>query len=175
MFNKIFLIIMSTLTLAYAVDDFSSERLLGIEVAYTTVGSTNEIGFSKTNKDAEFGLRLGAQNEEWRTTVRLNFMKAQGRSYQKAMLDFDRFVWASLYETDSIVFKPYLGAHVGWMRYTDDALFLSDNGLAYGGQLGLALNVLDEVDFDLGYRYTIANINGVDSVDSFVFAVNYLY
>jgi len=174
--NNIILTSMLTLTLGHAVDDFSSERLLGIEVAYTSVGSTNEIGLRKTNEDAEFGLRLGAQNEEWRTTVRLNFMKAQGRGYQKAMLDFDRFVWASLYKTDSIVFKPYLGAHVGWMRYTDDHDgFLSGNGLAYGGQLGVALNVLNEVDFDFGYRHTIANIEGVDTIGSFVFAVNYLY
>jgi len=175
MFNKIFLAIIYTLSLSHAVDDFSSERLLGIEVGYSTVNSTNEIGLNKVSSSPEIGFRIGAQNEEWRTTIRASFMKAQGRDYQKAMLDFDRFVWASLYETDSIVFKPYLGAHVGWMRYTDDALFLSDSGLAYGGQLGLALNVLDEVDFDLGYRHTIANINGVDSVDSFVFAVNYLY
>jgi len=176
MFNKIFLAIICTMTMSYAVDDFSSERLLGIEVAYTSVDSTNEIGFRKTNEDAEFGLRLGAQNEEWRTTLRLNFMKAEGRGYQKAMLDFDRFVWASLYKTDSIVFKPYLGAHLGWMRYTDDHDgFLSGSGLAYGGQLGLALTVLDEVDFDFGYRHTIANIDGVDTVGSLVFAVNYLY
>ncbi|HIE25541.1 MAG TPA: hypothetical protein EYP74_06005, partial [Anaerolineales bacterium] len=71
------------------------------------------------------------------------------------MLDFDRFVWASLYETDSIIFKPYLGAHVGWLRYTAD--LETDSGLAYGGQLGLAFNVLNEVDFDLGYRYTVAD------------------
>jgi len=174
--NNIVLTSMLTLSLGHAVDDFSSERLLGIEVAYTSVDSTNEIGFRKTSDDAEFGLRLGAQNEEWRTTLRLNFMKAEGRGYQKAMLDFDRFVWASLYKTDSIVFKPYLGAHVGWMRYTDDHDgFLSGSGLAYGGQLGLALTVLDEVDFDFGYRHTIANIDGVDTVGSFVFAVNYLY
>jgi len=174
--NNIVLTSMLTLTLGHAVDDFSSERLLGIEVASTTIGSTNEIGFRKTNEDAEFGLRLGAQNEEWRTTLRLNFMKAQGRGYQKAMLDFDRFVWTSLYKTDSIVFKPYLGAHIGWMRYTDDHDgFLSGSGLAYGGQLGLALNVLNEVDFDFGYRHTIANIEGVDTSDSFVFSANYLY
>jgi len=173
--NNIILTSMLTLTLGHAVDDFSSERLLGIEVAYTSVDSTNG-DFRKTNDDAEFGLRLGAQNEEWRTTLRLNFMKAQGKGYQKAMLDFDRFVWASLYKTDSIVFKPYLGAHVGWMRYTDDKDgALSASGLAYGGQLGLTLNVLNEVDFDFGYRHTIANIDGVDTMGSFVFAVNYLY
>jgi len=179
--NNMILASMLTLTLGHAVDDFSSERFLGIEAGYTSVGSTDEIGFDKSNRDIEFGLRLGAQNDEWRTTVRLSFMENKGRSYQKAMLDFDRFVWKSLYKKDSIVFKPYLGAHIGWMRYADNPSALSGKGLAYGGQLGLALNVLDEVDFDFAYRHTIANLDGlngkdgVDSVGSFVFAVNYLY
>jgi len=174
MFNKLFISTALTMTVAYAVDDFSSERLLGIEVGYSTVSSTNEIGINKSNTGAEVGLRFGAQNEEWRTTVRASFMKTQGRDYQKVMLDFDRFVWASLYKTDSVVFKPYLGGHIGWLRYTDD-VSLSDNGLAYGGQMGLALNVLNEVDFDLAYRYTVTNIESVDDIGSLVFSVNYLY
>ena len=173
MFNKIVLATVATFSLANAVDDFSSERLLGIEVGYTTVNSRSEAMFNKSNTVPEFGLKLGAQNEEWRTTLHLNFMEAEGRSYQKAMIDFDRFVWASLYETDSIVFKPYLGAHIGWLRYTAD--LETDNGMAYGGQLGLALNVLNEVDFDLGYRYTVVDMPTVDDIGSFTFSVNYLY
>jgi opacity protein-like surface antigen len=174
MFNKLLLALTFTLSIAYAVDDFSSERLLGIEVGYTTVNSANEIGLVESKSDAEFGIRLGAQNEEWRTTLRANFLKTQGRNYQKVMLDFDRFVWASLYKTDSVVFKPYLGAHVGWLHYTDEVI-PSENGLAYGGQMGLALNVLNQVDFDIAYRYTAANVNDVDDMSSFVFGVNYIY
>lgn len=173
MFKKISLAIIFVSSLASAVDDFSSERLLGIEVGYTTVNTKSEGVFDKSSSNPEFGLKLGAQNEEWRTTLHLNFMKAEERSYQKAMIDFDRFVWASLYKTDSIVFKPYLGGHIGWLRYSDD--LSSANGLAYGGQMGLALNVLNEVDFDLGYRYTLTDIENVDDIGSFNFSVNYLY
>ena len=172
MFNKIFLTIILTMTFSYAVDDFSSERLLGIEVSYATVNSLNEIGASQKTSDVEVGFRFGAQNDEWRTTLSASFMKAQGRNYQKVMLDFDRFVWESLYKTDSVVFKPYLGAHVGWLRYTDE---VSDNGLGYGGQMGLALNVLNEVDFDISYRYTVTEMKGVDNIGSFVLGVNYIY
>ena len=173
MFNKLFIATALTMTVAYAVDDFSSERLLGIEVGYTTVNTKNGGVFDKSSSNPEFGLKLGAQNEEWRTTLHLNFMKTEERSYQKAMIDFDRFVWASLYKTDSIVFKPYLGGHIGWLRYSDD--LSSANGLAYGGQMGLTLNVLNEVDFDLGYRYTLTDIENVDDIGSFNFSVNYLY
>lgn len=172
MFNKIILATVATISLANAVDDFSSERLLGIEVGYSSV-SSNTAGFNQSHTDPEFGIRLGAQNEEWRTTVRANFMETGGRKYQKAMMDFDRFVWATLYKTDSMVFKPYLGGHIGWLRYSDD--FTTANGLAYGGQLGLAVNVLDEVDFDLAYRYTLTGTAGVSDMSSLVFSANYLY
>jgi len=175
MFSKIVLATVATISLANAVDDFSSERLLGIEVGYTTVNSYSQIGLTQSASDAEFGLRLGAQNEEWRTTVRANFMSTDGRDYQKLMIDFDRFVWTSLYKTDSIIFKPYLGGHIGWLRYTNINDNIIDNGLSYGGELGLALNVLNEVDFDLAYRYTVADVQQVGDMSSFVFSANYLY
>ena len=173
MFNKLLLATIATISLTHAVDDFSSERLLGIELAHTSVKSSNKIGLNETNSNPEFGLKLGAQNEEWRTSIRANFMHVQDKDYQKLMIDFDRFVWTSLYKTDSIVFKPYLGGHIGWLRYTDD--ITSANGLAYGGQMGLALNVLNQVDFDLGYRYTVSDVSQVNDISSFVFSANYLY
>ncbi len=174
MFNKIILVILTMITFSYASNEFSSERILGIEVGYSTVNSPNIVGVTESKSDAEFGIRLGAQNEDWRTTIRANFLNVQGRNYEKVMLDFDHFVWASLYKTDMIVFKPYLGAHIGWLRYTDE-IISGKSGLAYGGQLGLAFNVLNEVDFDIAYRYTSTKTEGVDNMSSAVFGVNYLY
>lgn len=173
MFNKVFTLALLAMTLSPAVDDFSSERLLGIEVGYTTTAA-NAGGANNSSRDIESGLRIGAQNDEWRTTLTVNFLEANGRDYQKVMLNFDRFVWASLYKTDNIVFKPFLGGHVGWLHYTE-ASDLSDNGLAYGAQMGLALNVLNQVDFDLSYRYTVTDIESVDHIGSVVFGVNYIY
>ncbi|CAA6801361.1 MAG: Unknown protein [uncultured Sulfurovum sp.] len=173
MFRKISLFILFVIISPSLADDFSSERLLGIEVGYTNT-MTNGNGTQRSERDVEGGIRIGAQNDDWRTTLAARFMKSGGRDYQKVMLDFDHFVWESLYKTDHVVFKPYLGGHLGWLRYTDD-VSLSDNGFAYGGQLGLALTVLDEVDFDLGYRYTVTDIETVDNFGSFVFGVNYIY
>ena len=173
MFNKIILASLATLTLSHASDAFSSERILGIEVGYSNV-NTNNNNLNTSTSSAEFGLKIGAQNEEWRTTLSGNFFTKEGHKYQKVMLEFDRFVWTSLYKTDSIVFKPYLGGHIGWMKYTDN-FSLNDNGMVYGGQAGLAWNVLNEVDFDLGYRYSLTNIKEVDSIGSVVFGANYIY
>jgi len=173
MFHKIFLATLLALTLSHASDEFSSERLLGIEVGYSDL-NTNFNGSDTTIRSAEFGLKIGAQNDEWRTTLAGNFFTKNGHKYQKVMLQFDRFVWASLYETDDIVFKPYLGGHIGWMKYTDD-FSINDNGMVYGGQAGLAWNVLNEVDFDLGYRYSLTDIDNVDNIGAVVFGVNYIY
>ncbi len=173
MFNKIFLASMLTFTLSHAVDEFSSERLLGIEVGYSNL-NTNKNLTSNITTGAEFGLKIGAQNDDWRTTLSGSFFTKSGRKYQKVMLQFDHFVWESLYKSDDILFKPYLGAHIGWMKYTDN-FSLNDNGLVYGGEAGLAWNVLDEVDFDFSYRYSLTNMEQVDNIGSVVFGVNYIY
>ena len=173
MFNKILFTIIITSSLISAQDSFTSERFLGIEVGYGTVASKNVIGVNEENSGVEFGFRLGAQNEEWRTTISGHQFNKSGQKYFRTMLTFDRFIWASMYETDRIIFKPYLGGHIGWLKYSDNSI--EDNGLIYGTQAGLAWNVIKEVDFDLGYRYSFSDIKQVDDIGSVVFAVNYLY
>ena len=173
MFNKIFLVTLLSLSFSHATDKFSSERLLGIDVGY------NNINFSKNSNDKsvrgpELGVKIGAQNDEWRTMLSGNFFTKDGHKYQKVMLQIDRFVWESLYEKNSIVFKPYLGTHIGWLRYTDQ-LSLTDSSLVYGGEAGLAWNVLDEVDFDLSYHYSVTDSDKIDDISSVVFGVNYIY
>ena len=173
MFNKIFLISILLFTFSEAKESFSSERLLGISVGYAGVESTSPIGLKKSNRDVEVGFRFGAQNDEWRTLIIGDASFSNNHKYQKAILSFDRFIWQSLYKTDSIVFKPYLGAHIGYLRYTSDDL--TESGMLYGANLGLTWNVLGEIDFDLGYRYSMSNVNSVESIDALTLGVNYIY
>ena len=175
MFNKILLTIVVLATTISAKDEFSSSRFLGIEAGYGTVQSRNVIGVPQSEKGIEFGFRLGAQNEEWRTTLSAHNFNKNGQKYFRGMISFDRFVWASLYKTDNIIFKPYIGGHIGWMKYVNSNIPMEKRGYFYGGEAGLAWNVLREVDFDLGYRYSISNVDKVDDIGSVVFAVNYLY
>jgi len=173
MFNKILFTIITISSLISAEETFSSERFLGIEAGYGTVSSKNVIDVKEENKGVEFGFRIGAQNEEWTTTVSGHLFNKNSQKYFRTILAFDRFIWTSMYETDRVIFKPYLGGHIGWLKYNDDNI--EDNGLIYGAQAGLAWNVLKEVDFDLGYRYSFSDIKRVDDIGSVVFAVNYLY
>ncbi|MBU1667748.1 hypothetical protein KKC13_04960 [bacterium] len=172
MLREILLISLLVLTFSEAKDSFSSERLLGIEVGYATSDyQVNSI--KKGNADVELGFRIGAQNRDWRTTVVGNISRDANQKYQKAMITFDKFVWQSLYEKDNIVFKPYLGGHIGWIKHTADDL--TENGLLYGGEVGLVWNVLREVDFDLGYRYSVTNLDTLDSLDAVTMGINYIY
>jgi len=175
MLNKIFISILLLLTFSEAKDSFSSERLLGIEVGYSTLNSNNAIGIKEGDSSIEYGFQIGAQNREWRTTVDLNFFKDKKKKYQQARLSFDYFVWNSLYEADKIIFKPYLGTHIGWMNYTNEVGGVESSGLLYGGQVGIAWNVLNEVDFDLSYKYSETNIKSVDNLNGFVLGLNYIY
>lgn len=173
MFNRLLLTIIALSSTLLSDDSFSSERFLGIEVGYGTIESRNIIGVPKSDKGVEFGFRLGAQNEEWRTTISGHQFNKNSQEYFRTMLALDRFMWSSLYKTDRIIFKPYLGGHVGWLKYTDG--HIDDQGFIYGGQAGLAWNVIKEVDFDLGYRYSFSDVEKVNDIGSVVFAVNYLY
>ena len=173
MFNRLLLTIIALSSTLLSADSFSSERFLGIEVGYGTVESRNLIDVPQSDKGVEFGFRLGAQNEEWRTTISGHQFEKNSQKYFRTMLQLDRFIWSSLYESDRIIFKPYLGGHVGWLKYTDGNI--DDNGFIYGGQAGLAWNVIKEVDFDFGYRYSFSDLNKVNDIGSVVFAVNYLY
>jgi len=174
MLNKILLSSLLIFTLSEANDSFSSERFIGIEVGYSSTDTTSAIDKKNSSQDVEYGLRIGAQNEEWRTTVSFNLYGDKKKEYKRVMLEFDRFVWSSLYKTDNIVFKPYLGGHIGYLNYTDEG-GIDESGLLYGAQAGLAWNVLDEIDFDLSYRYSASNLVYVDDIGSFVFGANYIY
>jgi len=166
--------IFATISL-FGKEEFSSERFIGIETGYGKVQSRNVIGVAHSTYGVEFGFRFGAQNRDWRTTISgHNFNKSE-QKYFRGILSFDRFIWKSLYKSSDIEFKPYLGAHIGWLRYVDSKSNIEDSGSIYGGEVGIVWSVLNQFDFDFSYRYSISNIDKVDDIGSFVFALNYLY
>jgi opacity protein-like surface antigen len=178
MINKLLLSSLLILTLSEAKDSFSSERLLGIEVGYAGVDTKDAIGLNESVSNVEFGFRIGAQNKDWRTSIIANMSNSKGHKIQKAMISFDKFVWQSLYKKDDIVFKPYLSGHIGYLKHIADGNTnsgIDEKGMLYGGGLGLVWNVLDEVDFDLGYRYSITELSELDSFDAVTLGVNYIY
>ena len=173
MLNKLLLSSLLILTLSEAKESFSSERLLGIEVGYAGLDTKDAIGLKQSSNSVEFGFRIGAQNKDWRTLLIGDISNSDGHKIEKALISFDKFVWQSLYKTDDIVFKPYLSGHIGYLKHSVGNI--TETGMLYGGGLGVAWNVLNEVDFDLGYRYSMTQLDKLNSLSSARFSVNYIY
>ncbi len=52
---------------------------------------------------------------------------------------------------------------------------IEDSGIIYGGEVGVVWNVINEVDFDLGYRLLHIKIDKVDDIAKFVLCAKLLY
>jgi hypothetical protein len=178
----------------YARDDIStSSPFLGLEIGYATIKADAYNYFSPNiypgyeSSDIEFGARIGAQKENWRTMLVYNYFDTDNanytQTYHKGLLTIDYMFTVS--EGTENVFKPYLGLNVGYMAYeTGDTPYKSDaDGFIAGGQVGFTYRVMEKIDLDLMYRYSAGinvtdgsdDANRVDGIGSAILGINYLY
>ena len=167
---------------AYAGDDVrqiseESEVFVGVEIGGTMVqGDLDKPGgpLYTQNYDgtgASIGLRLGAQNAQWRSMVLIDYFDKDAQSYERAMVQVDYYLMAQNFNTVS--FRPYLGVNGGYMNYEGGTA--DENGFTYGGQVGFTAAVTQNIDFDLAYRHSVTTFDELDHVGNVVFGVNYLY
>jgi len=157
----------------YATNITESQKFIGVDVSMTEVqgDGPSEIKSNLSN-GTSIGLRLGAQNEEWRTTIGLNYFDAEGRNVEKLYGSIDYF----FFKTDgseSSIFNPFLGFSVGYANYESSEV--DEDGFVYGGQAGLIIELLDDVSLDIGYRYTLSNSSVFDHASDVFFGLNYQY
>ena len=174
-----------------AREDISTSKLfVGLELSSTKVDSSTEwfvvdsstAGAASIGKGTfigdssiEYGIRLGAEKEDWRTTIAYSYFNNDTDGLEETMhkgsLLLDYFIWSS--GSDSYNIKPYIGAHIGYMSYETtvynpnfnfDEVLMDDTGFFYGGQAGLSLMISDVVELDISYRYSFTAID--DVVDS---------
>ena len=172
----------------YARDDISqSSPFIGLEIGYATVQGDvggffpEDIIRDYEGSDIEYGVRIGAKKDEWRTTLSFNYYdgKEDGyeQNYEKGLISFDYFF---LYSNEKNAFQPYLGINAGYMNYesTND---IDMSGFVYGGQVGILFSITENVDIDLMYRYSLSNATqddrdaSFDHIGSIVFGINYVY
>ena len=169
----------SNILCAEALSD-GSVGFIGLEVGNTQLKASRYMDLSNGDtynafydgSGVEFGLKLGAQNEEWRTTLALNYYdnEDEDQNYEKANLMIDYFLVNS--ETSGMNIKPYIGASIGYMGY--EATFIDQSDWVYGGQAGIVLNSA-MIDFDLSYRYSLFNGTEADTMGTIMFGANYLF
>jgi opacity protein-like surface antigen len=175
MIKKIGMVLLSTwLTSSlYAADITESQKFIGVEVSITEVqgDGPSDIANNVSN-GTSIGIRIGAMNDEWRTTVGLNYFDAEGRNVEKLYGSIDYF-FLKTEVSESLVFKPFLGFTVGYANYESNEV--DSDGFIYGGQAGILMDVFDNVSVDVGYRYTLSNSSEFDHSGDVVFGLNYQY
>lgn len=154
----------------------TGDKFLGLEVGAATVqadtgGFFGELEHEGT--DVEIGFRLGVQNEAWRTTLIYDYFDSSDddQNYEKGMLTVDYFFLESTHGTLAV--NPYIGLNAGYMNY--ESTEIDESGFLYGGQVGVTFDMMENINVDLGYRYSYTDAEHTDHIGSFVLGVNYLY
>ena len=157
----------------HADNDMSiSKGFLGLEVGASMMqGDT----FSEPRHEgtaADFGVRLGAQSDEYRATFAFNYMNSDDddQNIEKLSLSVDYFFAEKNLD---LMVKPFIGANVGYANYESTGIDVSD--FVYGGQVGVMFPITREIDLDLSYRYSLSNSDALNSTGSLTFGFNYLY
>ena len=195
----------------YASDMSESKVFIGLELESTKLDMSTKIDlnnvylgeFDETSDSlTEYGLRIGAENDEWRTTLLYTYSDNTNSGTKETMNKGSFLLDYYLWNTGGMDYelKPYIGAHVGYMNYkvtTDFGLginrrLLDSSAMFYGVQLGVNLIVSNIVGFDLSYKYSATSIsdteaflNGsganlvykskIDNMGSIAFSANYYF
>jgi hemolysin activation/secretion protein len=167
------LLSVATITTFAFSQNLSLEQFLGIELGHETLNSKNVINASESNSGFNVGLKLGAQDYDWRTAFSAYYSKQDEQESVKAIISLDRYLFAGVYETEETIMKPYFGLHAGWLKYKD--IGIKDDGLLYGAQIGFAWGLSGGVDFDLGYRRSFTAVDRVNSIGTFALSINYIF
>lgn len=157
----------------------SNKAFIGLEAGYSEVQGErillpDNTSFENTGEDAIFGLRIGAQNEEWRAMLIFDYYDNSDtdQNVEQLLLAVDYFFMGSQYVSTAPL-SPYIGANVGYANY--ESSYVEASGLIYGGQAGLIVGATENFDLDFGYRYSLSGTEELDHIGSFIFAVNYIY
>ena len=176
MVKKIVMVLLCTAlgSSLYAENMSTGKGFMGLEVGYATVqgdvaGLLPEL--DREGDAVEYGLRLGAQTDEWRTILAFDYYddSDNDQNVEKGYLMVDYF----LLQGSESAFKPFIGLNVGYANY--ESTLVEDNGFLYGGQAGVVVSVMESIDLDLSYRYSLSDADALDHVGSMVFGINYLF
>ena len=107
-------------TTLYAGDSVSESRtFIGLELGYVEVqGDTNLLPQFTGDYDVQFGVRLGAEKEEWRTTLIFDYYDsgANNQSVQQGLMTIDYY----LIDNQKLkLFSTHLFPHLNVLQIAD--------------------------------------------------------
>jgi len=123
-----------------------------------------------------YGLRFGAQNLEWRTMAILQkYSNSDGfNDYLKGEVDLDYFfLGTDNLVVESYAIRPYFGLNIGAISM--DTEYKNIKTITYGAQLGATMNLTNQIDLDLGYKYNLATSDSIDNISGISAGIHYKY
>lgn len=169
------MVLMSTIigTSLYAGNyNADTKGFIGVEVGAATVDGEKLGGIFHEGDAVEYGIRFGAQSNEWRATFAFDYFNSDSddQNVEKGFLMVDYF----FFQSDSdLNIRPFIGANTGLINYESKGVDATD--FVYGGQAGVVVGLGESVDLDLSYRYSLSGSERVNNLGSIVFGFNYLY
>jgi len=156
----------------YAESAPGDNKFLGLEVGAATVQGDTFTELGHDGDAVEYGVRLGAQTEEWRTMFTFDYFDSSDddQNVEKGLLTVDYFIYNS--GTEMSV-RPFIGLNIGYANYESTAI--DDSGFLYGGQAGVVIGITPQIDLDISYRYSLSEMDVMDHTGSIVFGFNYLF
>jgi len=182
MIKTIKLALLSTIisTSLYAGNyDEDIKAFIGLEVGYATIdgqklGLNDAQGtFFHESSDVEYGIHIGAQNNEWRAMIGFSYYDNSNAEDDQNMERVQALVDYFFIQDPDATIRPYIGANIGYANY--ESTFVEESGLTYGGQAGIIIKSGDTLDIDLAYKYSLGQVEALNSIGSVTLGLNYIY
>lgn len=160
------------LSVPVGTQSFLEGPFVGFELNAVTASDTVD----ESASGMSFGIRFGAQNIDWRTMAVVESFSNGGNdnSYARGILQVDYFfLGPSQMKIDTYGIRPYAGLNAGLISLdTNDENIKS---LTYGAQLGATMNLTNNIDLDLSYRYNLSSSDKIDHTSGISAGIHYRY
>jgi len=166
--------IMAAMLFASSSAIAAENGFVGVEVKYHGI-EAQDPGTRKSFDDdtAALGLRIGAQNEDFRVSLMYDVVDDSEENGG----DISQYlILASLdykIPIDSQSFHPFFGVCLGYSEYKFDSH--SEDDSVYGAEAGLIFTLNQKIDIDLFGRYLWSNHDTVDDYAQVGAGLNYKF
>jgi len=152
----------------------NNNTFVGLELGYTELQGDTLALANQTGHDLNFGFRVGAQSEEWRTTFLYNYQDDidTDQNLEMGLFTFDYFFMGDKSSMFGKI-KPYMGGNLGYANY--ESTKFDDSFAVYGGQAGLVVDMMDTISVDVSYRHIFSASEQFNHTGGFIVGMNYLY
>ena len=158
---------------SYDTEANPSKVFVGVQLGAAWVQGSHMSDLNYQTDGLSYGLRLGAQNQEWRTMVTFDRFDNDEASYERGEIHAD-YLFRMATDTMGVGIVPFIGLNGGYANYEAKG-GINESGFTYGGEAGVIFDVSESIDVDVMYQYTIGHADAFDHVGNLKVGVNSKY